>query len=128
MAPSSITALVLIFRWRTATLRRQLEHEEFLYHAAERFVPKPFLQLLHKEHLEDVQLGDSAELPMTAMFADIRSFTTLAESLTPEQTALFLNTYIQYMVPIIQKEQGFCESIFRRWYFGPVSRKPFRCC
>ena len=104
---SSTTGLVLIFRWRTAVLRRKLEHEEYLYHAAERFVPKPFLQLLHKEHLEDVQLGDSVKLPVSAMFADIRSFTTLAESLTPEQTASFLNTYTRYMVPVIRKNKGF---------------------
>ena len=78
-----------------------------MYHAAERFVPKRVLQLLHKEHVEDVQLGDSVKLKISVLFADIRSFTTLAESLTPEQTALFLNTYMHYMAPIIRKHNGF---------------------
>lgn len=86
---------------------RHLEHTEFLYRASERFVPKRFLQLLQREHLEDVQLGDSVKRKISPLFADIRGFTTLAESLTPERTALFLNTYMRYMTPIIRENKGF---------------------
>jgi predicted ATPase/class 3 adenylate cyclase len=86
---------------------RHIDHTESLYKSAERFIPKRFLQLLDREHMEDVQLGDSVKREVSAMFADIRGFTTLAESLTPELTALFLNTYMQYMEPIIREHNGF---------------------
>lgn len=106
-AASTISAIFSYIRWRTAKLRRQYEQLEHLYHASERFVPKRILQLLNRKHVEDVQLGDSVKLEITALFADIRGFTTLAESLTPEQTAFFLNTYMSYMAPIIRKNKGF---------------------
>lgn len=106
-ALSSIAILYLIFRWRTAALRARKEQLEMLYHAAERFIPKRFLQLLNKKHMEDVQLGDSVKREISAMFADIRGFTTIAESLTPERTALFLNTYMHYMEPVIRQNNGF---------------------
>lgn len=86
---------------------RHFEHTEFLYHAAERFVPKRYLQLLNREHLEEVQLGDGVKRKISPLFADIRGFTTLAESLAPEGTALFLNTYMRYMAPIIRSNRGF---------------------
>lgn len=106
-ASSTLAFLYLIYRWRTATLRERQRQLEVLYHAAERFVPKRFLQLLNREHMEDVQLGDSVKREITAMFADIRGFTTIAESLTPERTALFLNTYMQYIEPLIREHNGF---------------------
>ncbi|MBA3603213.1 MAG: AAA family ATPase, partial [Parachlamydiaceae bacterium] len=86
---------------------RHFEHVEFMYRAMERFVPKRFLQLLQREHVEDVKLGDSVKCKISALFADIRGFTTLAETLTPERTALLLNTYMRYMAPIIRKNKGF---------------------
>ncbi len=78
-----------------------------LYHSAERFVPKRFLELLNREHFEDVQLGDGVKKRVSILFADIRGFTTLSESLTPEQVTTFLNTYTHHMLPIIQKCNGF---------------------
>lgn len=106
-ALSSVTAIYLIFRWRTAALRKRKEELEILYSSAERFVPKRFLQLLNKKHLEEVQLGDSVKREISVMFADMRGFTTIAESLTPERTALFLNTYMHHMEPVIRKHDGF---------------------
>ena len=86
---------------------RHFEHTELLYRSTERFVPKQFLRLLEKEHLEDVRMGDSVKRKISALFADIRGFTTIAESLSPEQTTTFLNTYMYHMAPIIRKNNGF---------------------
>ena len=78
-----------------------------LFHTSERFVPKKFIQLLHKESIEDVNVGDSVKIDMTALFGDLRDFTTIAEKLTPKQLAMLLNTYMKYMAPIIRKNNGF---------------------
>ncbi len=86
---------------------RHFEYVQFMYRAIDRFVPRRFLQLLQRENVEDVKLGDSVKRKISALFADIRGFTTLAETLTPERTALFLNTYMRYMAPIIRKNKGF---------------------
>jgi DNA-binding response OmpR family regulator len=52
--------------------------------ASGRFVPHKFLQLLNKESIIDVALGDNVQQEMSIVFSDIRDFTTLSESMTPE--------------------------------------------
>lgn len=84
-----------------------LEHTQQLYQATERFVPKAFLKLLNKEHVEDVQLGDSIEINLTVLFADIRKFTTLIEQKSPSEAYAFINAYLKAMAPVIRAHNGF---------------------
>src|SRR5262249_35052638 len=76
------------------------------------------------DHLEDVQLGDSVQKEVSALFADIRGFTTLSESFTPEQTASFLNIYVDYMVPAIQKSHGFVNQFLGDGILALFPEKP----
>lgn len=46
--------------------------------ANQRFVPVQFLQMLDKESITEVNLGDQVQKWMTILFVDIRSFTTLS--------------------------------------------------
>lgn len=78
-----------------------------LYDASERFVPKEFLKLLHKESILNIKLGDSVSKRVTAMFTDIRNYTTLIEKQTAKEAFAFINSYLKYMSPIIHKNQGF---------------------
>lgn len=86
---------------------RHFEHTEQLYRSTERFVPKPFLKLLKREHVEDVQLGDSFELNVTVLFTDIRGYTTLMETMNPKEAFAFINRYLSYVSPIIRSHEGF---------------------
>ena len=73
----------------------------------ERFVPHEFLSQLGKEEIIDVKLGDCVRVSeMSILFSDIRSFTTLSESMTPEQTFKFLNAYLKHMEPSITENHG----------------------
>ena len=74
--------------------------------AYSRFVPSEFLDLLQKENIVDVQLGDHVKQEMSILFCDIRSFTTISESLTPEATFRFINSYLSYMEPAILDHGG----------------------
>jgi two-component system sensor histidine kinase ChiS len=56
-----------------------------------RFVPHEFLQFLERESIVDVQLGDQVQKEMTVLFADIRSFTSLSEKMSPKENFDFLN-------------------------------------
>jgi PAS domain S-box-containing protein len=78
--------------------------------AYERFVPYEFLQLLDKENVIDVKLGDQVEREMTVLFADIRGFTSLSEKMTPQDNFKFLNSYLGQMTPIISEHQGFIDK------------------
>ena len=81
-----------------------------LYDACKRFVPEQFLSFLEKKSIVDVELGDRVEREMTVLFSDIRDFTTISEGLTPEKNFAFINEYLSYMEPQIQKHGGFIDK------------------
>ncbi|MFB8791881.1 MAG: adenylate/guanylate cyclase domain-containing protein [Potamolinea sp.] len=47
---------------------------------------------------------------MTILFADIRSFTTLSEGMTPEQNFNFINSYLSRVSPVIRAHNGFIDK------------------
>jgi class 3 adenylate cyclase/HAMP domain-containing protein len=83
---------------------------EALLGAYGRFVPHQFLRVLAKESVLDVKLGDNVEREMTVLFSDIRSFTTLSESMTPLQNFRFLNSYLERVGPVIRDAGGFIDK------------------
>ena len=54
---------------------------------------------------EGLRLGGE-EKELTALFADIRGFTTLSENLTPAQLVELLNEYLTEMTEVIFKNWG----------------------
>ncbi|MBF0381981.1 MAG: adenylate/guanylate cyclase domain-containing response regulator [Magnetococcales bacterium] len=78
--------------------------------AAYQFVPVEFLQRLKKDSLIDIRLGDFIQMPMSILFCDIRSFTTLSETMTPRENFNFLNSYLHKMEPVIQQHNGFIDK------------------
>lgn len=78
--------------------------------ANSRFVPSQFLSFLGKESIVDVELGDNVTKEMTIFFADIRSFTTISESLTPEENFNFINNLLKRFSPMVRKNNGFIDK------------------
>ncbi|NEO55778.1 MAG: AAA family ATPase [Okeania sp. SIO3B5] len=81
-----------------------------LYDACKRFVPEQFLSFLEKKSIVNVKLGDQVEREMTVLFSDIRDFTTISEKMTPAENFAFINEYLGYMEPLIQKHSGFIDK------------------
>jgi len=79
-------------------------------HAYSRFVPQEFLQFLNKESIVEVELGDQVEQYMSVMFADIRDFTSLSESMSPEENFGFINAFLSRMEPAIAENRGFIDK------------------
>lgn len=75
-----------------------------------RFVPIEFLTYLEKSSVQEVRLGDCRKMYMTVLFSDIRSFTRISESMTPEENFAFINEYLSVMVPIIRDFDGFVDK------------------
>lgn len=75
-----------------------------------KFVPVRFLEILGCKNFEDIELGLCSEYNLSVLFSDIRSFTKLSESITPQEIFRFLNEYLSHMGPIIQKNNGFIDK------------------
>lgn len=78
--------------------------------ANSRFVPKEFLQFLGKNSIEEISPGDQVAREMTILFTDIRSFTEISESLSPQDNFDFINDYLKEIVPVIRANKGFIDK------------------
>ncbi|HBV97858.1 MAG TPA: hypothetical protein DEF36_12540 [Desulfotomaculum sp.] len=72
-----------------------------------RFVPQQFLNFLNKESIIGVHLGDQVKQDMCVMFANIRSFFEMADSLSPEESFNFINSFLSRIGPVIRNNGGF---------------------
>jgi len=81
-----------------------------LTNAYSRFFPSQFLKIMGKENIQDLQLGDHVKRKMSVLFSDIRSFTTLSESMSPSDNFKFLNSFMSRMAPIIKKHNGIVDK------------------
>ena len=89
-----------------ARVKTQLDLHH-IFHITDRFIPNEFIRTLGHDRITDVQLGDLVERVVSVLFTDIRSYTTLSESMTPEDTFKFINGYTHRMGPIIHNNRGF---------------------
>jgi signal transduction histidine kinase/class 3 adenylate cyclase/CheY-like chemotaxis protein len=94
--------------------------------ATNRFVPSEFLQSLGYETITDVRLGDYQERDVTVFFSDIRSYTTMAETMTPEQNFKFVGTYVNRMGPIIRRFEGFVLHYLGDGIMALFLKSPYR--
>ena len=76
----------------------------------ERFVPREFLSLLGKQSILEIKLGDQINQQMTVMFADVRGWTTLSESMSPQDNFNFINAYLKRVGPVIKEHNGFIDQ------------------
>jgi len=104
--------------------RFALEQQMRLTEAYQRFVPKQLLTNLNKESILDVQLGDQVQKEMSILFSDIRSFTTLSESMSPEENFRFVNTYLSKMGPIVRDNHGYIDKYIGDSIMALFDRSP----
>ena len=78
----------------------------------ERFVPREFIDLLERDSILQIKLGDQISQKMTVMFADIRGWTSLLEKMTPQEAFNFINAYLRRVSPQIKEFNGFIDQYY----------------
>ncbi|MBI9108399.1 MAG: adenylate/guanylate cyclase domain-containing response regulator [Spirochaetales bacterium] len=82
-----------------------LEMKDKIRHVFSKFVPEEIINdLVEKESDKDLMVGEKRNI--VVLFSDIRAFTTISETNTPEQVVSFLNRYFDTQVAIIKKYGG----------------------
>ena len=104
--------------------RFALEQQMRLTEAYQRFVPKQLLTILNKDSILDVQLGDQVQKEMSILFSDIRSFTSLSESMSPEENFRFVNKYLSKMGPIVRDNHGYIDKYIGDSIMALFDRSP----
>lgn len=99
------------------TERKKLEAQRRLF---ERMVSPAVIEQLDPNGL---QLGGK-RTEITALFADIRGFTTYSESLAPEKLVSILNLYLAAMADAVLAEEGtvdkFMGDAIMAWFNAPI--------
>jgi len=89
-----------------------------------RFVPNEFLTFLNKKSINDIVLGDQVLRTITILFADIRSFTSLSETMSPQENFNFINSYFNRIGPIIRDHHGFIDKYIGDGIMALFPEKP----
>jgi adenylate cyclase len=101
------TQMVQTVKAREKELTETNTKLESLLQSASRFVPHEYLRFLRKQNLTELQLGDHVSKTMAVLFSDIRSFTTISETMTPKENFGFVNAYLKRVSPEIRNHNGF---------------------
>lgn len=104
---SSAIESALLYEKNIREVREREEAILRIHEVTQKFVPHEFIHSLGKEVLTEVKLGDQVEKIVTVLFSDIRNYTTLSESMTPEENFSFVSSFNERMGPIIRKHNGF---------------------
>lgn len=100
-----VVTSVATFGVVTALAFVETEREKgWLFNAFEHYISREFVQELVK-HPEKLDLGGQ-ERELTALFTDVRGFSTIAESLEPSRLVDLLNSYLGEMSDLILEEAG----------------------
>ncbi len=92
----------------TAALRTQLQAEERRRENLARFLPPVLVDQVAKG---EVKLGDGGELrQVTVLFADIRGFTSLAETQPPHAVVQMLKGYFELMAQSVFEQRGIVDK------------------
>jgi two-component system, sensor histidine kinase ChiS len=92
--------------------------------AANKFVPREFIDHLGRTSLTDVKLGDHVQSKMAVFFSDIRDFTRLSETMSPRENFDFLNSYLRHATPIIRTNHGFIDKYIGDAIMALFPREP----
>lgn len=95
------------------SLKKQVIEVENLVVSFEKFVPRQFLNRIATEGIQNVRdfpIGRAEIGFVTILFADIRSFTALSESMPPQQVLDFLNLLFAKLSGPVHKNEGFVDK------------------
>ncbi len=76
----------------------------------QKFVPQQFLDRIAKQGIGSIKLGNAVQDDVTILFSDIRSFTTISETMSPNGVLSFLNGFLSRMEPPIRAQGGFIDK------------------
>lgn len=91
--------LTTIYKYMTEELERKKLKGAFQHYLS----PEVINQML--EHPEEMQLG-GVRRELTVLFSDVRGFTTISESLSPEKLCELMNDYFTPMTSLILRSGG----------------------
>ncbi len=106
-----------------ARINTQLDLHQ-IFGITEKFIPNEFLRSLNHNRITEVKLGDHTQKEVTVLFSDIRAYTSLSETLSPEENFNFVNAFHGRLGPIINQYNGFVNQYLGDAIMAIFSKTP----
>jgi len=98
-----LSASLIIFQYISESAGKKFIYESFKYYLS----PEVINEIIQDP--KKLKLGGERK-KITVLFSDIRGFTSISETLSPEELAHILNEYLTEMADIIMKQQGLVDK------------------
>ncbi len=95
-----------------AHLESSLAEQVALASVHKRFVPHQFLVALGKQRITDVVVGDKVLKTLSVLFADMRSYSSMSERLSPKEDLEFVNAFFGQIESAIVSNRGFVDNYY----------------
>ncbi len=102
-----IIILLLVNKYSISSLLEKRKASTLAYN---QFLPSEFIQILDKDAIHEIELGDNVQKDFTILFSDIRSYTKISESMSSIEILNYLNKFFTKVEPAIQKYEGFIDK------------------
>ena len=103
-------AAVALLTWQQLRTKAELEAvvdwSERTRVAVSAFVPRFFLSKMGYTSILQVKAGESTEVALAMLFADIRAFTTIAEGMTSDMLFDWVQGYFSRMTQVVEANKG----------------------
>lgn len=103
---ATVLIIIRVMGWGASFLEREKEEINKLFGF---FLDNEVLKYLLQN--PDLITTTGASKTLTILFADIRGFTAVSETLPPERIICMLRAYFRYMIPIIRKHGGTVDKL-----------------
>lgn len=107
-------------------LKKRVDEVESLVTAFEKFVPRQFLDRVATEgvrNLDELVIGKAQSETVSMLFSDIRSFTTLSETMPPQDVLNLINACFRRLSQPVHDNSGFVDK-----YIGDAIMALFDSC
>ncbi|MDW3651182.1 MAG: adenylate/guanylate cyclase domain-containing protein [Bacteroidia bacterium] len=115
----------MLFQKRIQEAEEKEEAMRRIHEVTTRFVPYEFISALGREKLTEVMLGDQVQKDVTVFFSDIRGYTSLAESMSPEDNFRFVSAYNSRIGPVIYENKGFVNQYLGDGIMAIFPKNPY---
>lgn len=118
-----VAELTVVFNRMTAYIRNYID-EILALSQGYRFSPQDFLVHLQKESDKEIRKGDQVQREMTVMLTDVRAFTSVGGTLSPQESFDFLSRYLGMVSPEVRKNEGFVDKYIGNAILALFPRSP----
>lgn len=106
---NEITDIAIVFNRMSKNIENHIRETEGLNQAYYKFVPSKIFEILHKNSVMDVKLGDGRNTRLSVLSLVTEEFDELTKTMGNEQMFQFMNDILYNCVPIIMEQHGVVE-------------------